>query len=57
VKVRSKATPAAARLFQRPDGIELRFAEAQRAVAPGQIAVCYDGDVVLGGGTIEQIIS
>ena len=30
----------------------LQFDEPQRAVTPGQAAVLYDGDVVLGGGTI-----
>ena len=36
-------------------GAEARvdFDEPQRAVAPGQAVVLYDGDVVLGGGTIE----
>ena len=29
------------------------FAEPQRAVAPGQAVVLYDGDVVLGGGWID----
>lgn len=33
-------------------GAELVFDEPQRAVTPGQAAVLYDGDVVLGGGTI-----
>jgi tRNA-specific 2-thiouridylase len=30
----------------------IRLHEAQRAVTPGQAAVIYDGDVVLGGGWI-----
>jgi tRNA-specific 2-thiouridylase len=33
--------------------IEVRFDEPQRAVTPGQAAVLYDGDLVLGGGWIE----
>ncbi len=32
----------------------LQFAEPQFAVAPGQAAVFYDGDTVLGGGWIES---
>ncbi len=31
---------------------ELRFDEPQRAITPGQAAVAYDGDLVLGGGWI-----
>ena len=35
------------------DGVvRLRFDEPQRAVTPGQAAVLYDGDLVLGGGTL-----
>ncbi len=30
------------------------FAEPQRSVSPGQAAVCYDGDTVIGGGWIER---
>ena len=33
-------------------GVRLRFDEPQRAVTPGQAAVLYDGDEVLGGGTL-----
>ena len=32
--------------------VRLRFDEPQRAVTPGQAAVLYDGDTVLGGGVI-----
>ena len=34
------------------NGILLEFDEEQRAVTPGQSAVLYDGDVVIGGGEI-----
>ena len=36
--------------------LELRFAEPQEMVAPGQAIVCYDGEVVLGGGWIDESI-
>lgn len=35
------------------DRIYVKFAEPQMAPAPGQAIVFYDGDIVLGGGTIE----
>jgi tRNA-specific 2-thiouridylase len=55
VKIRNKHAAAAAEL--RPTGasarVEVIFDEPQRAVTPGQAAVFYDGDLVLGGGWIE----
>ena len=41
------------------DLMKITFSEPQRAVTPGQAAVLYDGDTVLGGGTIlsEETIS
>jgi tRNA-specific 2-thiouridylase len=35
-------------------GMKVRFESPQRDITPGQAAVCYDGDVVLGGGTIAE---
>ena len=37
------------------DEIRIEFDEAQRAPTAGQAAVLYDGDVVVGGGTIRDI--
>ena len=34
--------------------VRLVFDQPQRAVTPGQAVVVYDGDLVLGGGTIES---
>ncbi len=53
VKVRYSQTEAAATLFPLCGGkVEVRFREPQRAVTPGQAAVFYCGDTVLGGGTV-----
>jgi tRNA-specific 2-thiouridylase len=56
VKIRNKHTAATATLYPTADAarVEVRFDEPQRAVTPGQAAVFYDGDLVLGGGWIEQ---
>ncbi len=36
------------------EGVTLEFDQPQRAVAPGQFAVLYDGEVCLGGGEIQS---
>ena len=58
VKIRSRHPGAAARI--RPLGdpregrAEVRFAEPQRGITPGQAAVFYRGTRVLGGCWIEN---
>jgi tRNA-specific 2-thiouridylase len=55
VKIRNKHEAAAATVSptSAPSRVEVRFDEPQRAVTPGQAAVFYDGDLVMGGGWIE----
>jgi tRNA-specific 2-thiouridylase len=54
VKIRHRHQPAAAMIESTgPDQITVTFDEPQRAITPGQAAVFYDGDVVVGGGWIE----
>lgn len=54
VKIRSRHEGAPATLTQTPDGTtRVEFDEPQPAVTPGQAAVFYDGEVVLGGGWIS----
>jgi tRNA-specific 2-thiouridylase len=54
VKIRSAHPGAPARVEPAGEGrARVMFREPQRAVTPGQAAVFYDGEVVLGGGWIE----
>jgi tRNA-specific 2-thiouridylase len=52
VKVRSHASIAEAVITPLGSRARIDFAEPQRALAPGQAAVFYDGDRVIGGGPI-----
>ena len=53
-KTRYSQTEAPATVTPLPDGrIQVDFDQPQRAITPGQAVVLYDGEVVLGGGTIE----
>lgn len=53
VRIRSTHAGAPAQVRELGDGrAEVQFDEPQRAIAPGQAAVAYDGDLVLGGGWI-----
>lgn len=51
-RFRSRGTPS--HLTLSPGEMYVRFDEPQRAIAPGQSIVFYDGDVVLGGGIVHE---
>lgn len=54
-RIRSSQVPTPALISPLDDGkILVEFENMQKAVAPGQSVVFYDGDVVLGGGIIEK---
>ena len=58
VKVRYRQDDQRATIRPADDKIvEIDFERPQRAVAPGQYAVIYDGDLCLGGGVIDAIVS
>jgi len=53
IKIRYKAQPAWGEISLLMNGqVQVRFDEPLRDITPGQAAVFYDGDFVIGGGTI-----
>jgi len=54
-KIRYSQSEAAGILYPEADGgVRIEFDTPQRAVTPGQSLVCYQGDLVVGGGTIRR---
>ncbi len=56
VKIRSTASPEPCKVKRDGDSVEVTFASPQFGVAPGQMAVFYDGDLVLGGAWITGAV-
>ncbi len=63
VQIRYRSQPVAVTVIPLPtedvlgQRVKLVFDEPQFSVTPGQAAVWYDGDVVLGGGVLERLDS
>lgn len=56
-KARYNQPPQPATIHPEGDGsVRVVFQQPQRALTPGQAVVFYDGDLVLGGGTITQVL-
>lgn len=57
-KTRSRMKEQPATVYPETNGFaRVVFDEPQRAITPGQSVVLYDGDTVVGGGTIQQVLS
>jgi tRNA-specific 2-thiouridylase len=57
VRYNMKAVPATVRAGASEGQIRLTFDDPQRAVTAGQSLVMYDGDIVVGGATIDSRIT
>jgi tRNA-specific 2-thiouridylase len=57
VKIRYQHTPKKAVISRLTNGrILVKFDKPERAITPGQSAVFYDGESVLGGGVIDKLV-
>lgn len=55
-RVRYRQSDQTCTVRQEHDTLQVKFAEPQRAVAPGQFVVFYTGDRCLGGAVIDRIL-
>jgi tRNA-specific 2-thiouridylase len=56
-KIRYNHSPQPAHVTRSGDDeLRVSFDEPQSAITPGQAAVLFDGDVVLGGGWIDEVV-
>ena len=54
VRIRYRQPLQQARLYMREEGMYILFAHLQRGITPGQFAVWYDGDELIGSGVIGE---
>lgn len=55
-KIRYRKKPARCRMTIENGRLRMLFSEPQESITPGQAVVLYEGDRVLGGGVIEEVI-
>jgi tRNA-specific 2-thiouridylase len=53
-KIRYKDVGALSNIYNTPIGVDVKFYENVKGIAPGQSAVFYEGDDVVGGGIIQR---
>ncbi len=56
VKIRARSEPIPARILpdeEGPERVQVQFSRPVSAISPGQAAVFYQGDLVLGGGWLD----
>lgn len=54
-KVRSAQTPVEVTLIPQGDKMVVKFDDMQQSLTKGQSVVFYDGDILLGGGIIDEV--
>jgi tRNA-specific 2-thiouridylase len=55
-KIRYSAKPAKAKIIPEGNAVRVVFQEKQRAITKGQSVVFYNGNIVVGGGVIEELL-
>ncbi len=55
-KIRYRHSPAPCRIIPQEEGLLCEFEEPQQAPTPGQAIAFYQGEVLLGGGWIEEVV-